>query len=135
MLCFALTVNVFWAVNAVYKSNTLTNCKLINKREKQWTELKVQLFGKNEWLLIGPVRCNNFTNRKRTDLKKGRKCPALLNQKLLYIQLAFSVQFSNKFLFLNDPSLQTSPCPPCSKLLINYELQPQTYIHFLKWRN
>ena len=62
------TVNAFFAVNAVNKSNTLTNCYLIN--EKTWTELQVQLLVKNELLLIGPFRYINFTNRTRTDLKK-----------------------------------------------------------------
>ena len=47
------TVNVFYAVNAVNKSNTLKNCNLINERKKPWTELKVQLLVKktNGYLL------------------------------------------------------------------------------------
>ena len=57
MLCFAQNVNVFFAINAVNKSNALTN------RKKTGTELKVQLLVKDELLLTRPVSYIKFTNR------------------------------------------------------------------------
>ena len=57
-------------VNAVIKSNLLTNGNLINEQKIPWTDLKVQLLFKNERLLTGPVRYVNLTNLKQTDGKK-----------------------------------------------------------------
>ena len=44
----ASTVNEFFAVNTVNKSNALTNGTLINERKQPWTKLNVQLLVKNE---------------------------------------------------------------------------------------
>ena len=62
MLCFVQTVNVYFAVNAVNRSNTLMNSNFINEWGKPLTKLQVQLFVPTEQLLIGPVRYVNFTN-------------------------------------------------------------------------
>ena len=60
------TVNVFFAVNAINKSNMSINGNLIYEQKKPWTELKVQLLVKNERLLIGSVHNVNFTKRLQT---------------------------------------------------------------------
>ena len=65
------TINVLLAVNAINKSNTLTNSNLINELKNQWTEMKVQLLVKKERLLIGPVCYVNFTHSEQTDWKSS----------------------------------------------------------------
>ena len=54
---FTQTINIFFAVDAVNKSNTLTKGTLINKQKKLRTELKVQILVKktNGYLLGLPV--------------------------------------------------------------------------------
>ena len=58
----ALRANCIFGVNAVNKSNTLTNGNLIYNRKKTWAELKGQFLGKNDRLRIVPVRYVNSNN-------------------------------------------------------------------------